>query len=176
MQRLFSKREKIIFYLAAGAIILSIIFNFLLEPVFTKNEKLNKEINFTKSRLIKYSRLLSQKEKIQSRSGISSSTPNAPEPNQDRLMNVLSELENLAKGANVRIIDIRPQASRGANVYKEILVDLRTEGTMENYLKFIYEIENSFLLLKINRFQLTALPGSALLEGTFSLSQLSVHD
>jgi len=171
MQRLFSKREKIIFYLAAGVIILSIIFNFLLEPVFTKNEKLNKEINFTKSRLIKYSRLLSQKEKIQSRSGISSS-----KPNQDRLMNVLSELENLAKGANVRIIDIRPQASRGANVYKEILVDLRTEGTMENYLKFIYEIENSFLLLKINRFQLTALPGSALLEGTFSLSQLSVHD
>lgn len=175
MQRLFTKREKIIFYLAATVIVFYVIFNSLLEPVFSKNAELNKQINFTRARLIKYSRLLRQKEKIQGRINKFSSKINVSEK-QDKLMSVLSELENLAKVANVRIVDIRPQASRGLNTYKELQIDLRTEGAMENYLKFIYDIENSLLLLKINRFQLTALPASGLLEGNFSLSQLSVVD
>ena len=175
MQSILTKREKIILYITIGVIIFSIIFNFLILPVLTKIGLLNKEINLTQARLKKYTQLLSQKDYIQSKYNKFISRVSVSGRRQDTLVDALSELENLAKEANIRIIDIRPQASRNINLYKEIIIDLRTEGTMEGYLKFIYNIENSLLLLRIKKLQLDAKPNSPTLEGSFSISQISVE-
>ena len=61
-------------------------------------------------------------------------------------------------------------------LYKEILIDLRTEGTQEGYLKFFYNIENSLALLRIKKFRLTAKTNTQTLEGSFSISQLSLSE
>jgi NhaP-type Na+/H+ or K+/H+ antiporter len=175
MQRILTKREKIILYITIGVIIFSIIFNFLILPVLTKIGLLNKEINLTQTRLKKYTQLLSQKDYIQSKYNKFISRVGVSGRRQDTLVDALSELENLAKEANIRIIDIRPQTPGNINLYKEIIIDLRTEGTMEGYLKFIYNIENSLLLLRIKRFQLNAKPATEALEGSFSISQISVE-
>lgn len=169
--------EKIILYLTISVIVFSIGFNFLIAPVLTKNENLNKEINITKVKLKKYLQLLSQKDYIQNKYNKLSVYLKDSTAEKDTLVGALSELENLAKASGVRIIDIRPQSSsKGPDLYKEILIGLKTEGAMEGYLKFIYNLENSPSLLKIKRFQLNAKPNIQVLEGSFSISKLSVLD
>jgi Tfp pilus assembly protein PilO len=171
--RVLTKREKTILYITIVIFILSLGFNFFIVPILTKNEKLNKEIILARTRLKKHLQLLSQKEYIQSEYNKFSSNYKASNQQEGTLGSALSELENLAKNANIRIVDIRPEATKNLALYKEILIDLRTEGTMEGYLKFIYDLENSLSLLRIKRLRLSSKLNSQALEGSFSISQLS---
>jgi hypothetical protein len=173
MQKILNKREKIVLYTTVGIIIFSIAFNLFIEPTLSRNETLNKEINIARLKLNKYLKLLSQKEYIQDKYKKFSASLKLSGSGEDTFVGVLSEIESLAKASNIRILDVRPQSPKILDLYKENLIELRTEGQIEGYLKFIYNIENSLSLLKIRRFQLNAKPNTALLEGSFSISQLS---
>lgn len=160
-------------YITSAVIIFGIFLNILILPILNKYELLNKEINVIRTRLIRYMQLLSQKQSIESQYDKFSSDIKFSDKQQDALVGVLSGLENLAKAANIRIIDVRPQSQQGGALDKEILIDFRTQGNMEGYMKFIYDIENSPLLLRIKRFHLSSKPGTqALLEGSFSILNL----
>ena len=174
MQRILSKREKLILFSTIGIVVFSLGFNFIIEPVLSKNASLNKEINITRSKLIKYLQLLGQKEYIQNKYNKFSESFQRYNIGKDTSVNVLSEIENLAKESKIQILDIRPQSPKLIDVYKEALIELRTEGDMESYLRFIYNIENLTSLLTIKSFQLNAKPNSSSLEGNFSISQISL--
>lgn len=175
MQKVLNKREKLIFICTVSVIVFALIFNFIISPVLNKNDDLNKDISIARAKIRKYLWLLSQKNEIEKKySKFSSVAAKDSEKNQDALVEALSELESLAQGSGIKIIDIRPKTSSdGASLYKEIPIDLRTEGSVENYLKFIYNLENSFSLLKIKEYQLSTRPNSQFLEGIFSIHQLS---
>jgi hypothetical protein len=177
MQKLLTKREKSIFYITVGVIISAIGFNFLIAPILTKNDILNREINLNRKKLQKYLRLLAQKDYMQGKYGSLATSASLNEKQQDILVIALSELEELSKSANIKITDIRPQSTAKSLIgYKEAIIELRAEGTIEGYLKFIYNLEHSLTLLKIRKFRLTAKPNSQALEGSFSISQLSALD
>lgn len=169
MQKIVTKREKAIFYITVGIIIFSIVFNFFIAPVLKRVETLNKETDIIRRKLKKYIRLLSQKAHLQDKYSKFALEQNLSNVDTDTSVSAISILQALAKGANIHILEIRPQTSGNL---KEILTDLRTEGTIEDYLKFIYNIENSLMLLRIKRFQLNAKPNTQSLEGNFSILQL----
>lgn len=171
MLKVLNERERVSLYVATGVIISALCFNFIIAPIWNRNYILNKDIRISRAKLRKYLRLLSQKESIQNKYDKFSSTLKIYDEAQDTSVAALLELENLAKDANIRILDIRPQARLNNPRDKEIIMDLRTEGLMDNYLKFIYNIENSPSLLRMKRCQLTAKPNTPNLEGIFSISQ-----
>lgn len=174
MLKLLNKRERVILAATFGVIIFSVIFNFLIAPVLAKNDSLNKEINLARRKLEKSLRLVSQKDYLNIKYSRLSPIDEASGETPDTSVSVLSELERLAKGANIRLLEIRPQPSKQLKLYKEALIDLRTEGDMENYLKFIYDIEHSPFLLRLKRLQLSTKPNTLLLQGNLSISQLIV--
>lgn len=173
MTSLLSKRERLTLFITLGLIIFAISFNFVIAPILTKNANLNQEINLTQAKLKKYLWLLSQKDYIQAKFSKFSFLPEVLSEQKDVLLGALSELENLAKNTELKIIEIRPQTSQGLELHQEITIDLRTEGTMENYFNFIYHLESSPLLLRIKKFQLNLKPASQLLEGNFALLRLT---
>jgi hypothetical protein len=173
-KKILTPREKTILYITIGVAIFGLLFNLLLAPVLSRNDSLNKEINLSRAKLKKYLRLLSQKELIRSKYDKFTTTFKVSQGGGDALVSAFTELENLAKNANIRIIDLRPQGgTKGANIYRENLIELRTEGTIEGYLRFIYNVENSLSLLRIKKFLLTAKPATENLEGTFSISSIA---
>lgn len=175
MPKIFTAREKLILYTTVGVVLIGIIFRFLISPVWEKNEALDKQIDLTRTKLKKFMRLLSQKEKIQNQL-ISASSPTSRQQ-KNSIVAPLSELEILASEANIRIIDIRPQnISKTTIPGNEISIDLRTEGMIESYIKFIYNIEKSLSLLRIKKLQLTARPNSTALEGNFCIYQTLVTE
>jgi len=174
MQKLLNKRERVFIFLTLAVVAFSILFYFLIEPTLSRNAKLNQEISTNRLKLKKYLQLLSQKEYIRSRYNELASSQPSSNVSQNTLVNALAEIETLARLANIRIVDIRPQNS-GGNTNKEMIFGLRTEGAIEGYIKFNYSIENSPLLLRIKKFQLNVKSGSAALEGTFIISQPSLE-
>jgi len=173
MQKFLTKREQLVFYLTLGVLFFSLIFNFLLAPLLTKNENLNKEIKVTRVKLKKYLKLLADKDYFESKTNNLPNTLGLSADSTRGVVTVLSEIEDRAKNSGIRIIDIRPQGQKGKEFYKESIIDVRTEGSLDNYLKFIYSLENSLSVLRIKKFQLNARQNSTDLEGLFSVSQLA---
>lgn len=176
MLKVLSKRERNIFYATLGVVIFAALFNFAFAPFLYRNDALNKEIDASRKKLEKYAWLLSQKDIIQKKYGKLNMGQEVSGSKEDTLVSALSELEDLAKKANIKIVDLRPQASKASGLYKEILIDLRTEGTIEGYLSFMYNLESSLYLLKISKFQLSSRPSAQTLEGIFSITQISASD
>lgn len=174
MKKILSGREKIILYTTIGVIIFGVGFNSLVAPILDKNDMLNREIVLSRAKLKKYLILLGQKESLQNKYAQAASQVKQAEG--EVLISGLSEMEDIAKGSGILITDIRPQSgAKKDSLYKESVIDVRAEGTIEGYLKFIYDIENSLTLLRIKKFQLTAKPNSQNLEGFFSISQIHLE-
>jgi len=170
--KIFNKREKFIAYSVVFLICFWVVISLFISPLLQKNDSLNKEIQFTAAKLKKYKWLLNNKERILKKYG---GDGNYVLSSPGIEFNLLSELESAAKLYGITIIDVRPQglfndsgSSRGASV------DLRAEGSIQNFVKFIYAIENSISMFNISRFQLKSKPNSSLLEGTFSISQTRI--
>ena len=172
MHNIFKKRERIIFYITISLIAFSLVFNFLLSPLLDKYEALNKVINTNRLKLEKYLTLLSHQKEIENKYAKLSLSPEFVKDSSDYLVTALAALESLAKKANIKIVDMRPEATQRKN--DQNAIELRAEGSMENYTKFIYDVENSLLLLKIKRLQLTTKPNAQLLEGTFTVIQSNI--
>lgn len=168
MQRILSKREKAILHLLLAIFILGVAYNFI-EPLLTKYRNLNLEIRLTETKLKKYLLLLSSKEYLQEKYKELNVSGEGLKAEGQTLVDLLSEIESLAKSSDIRIVDRRPQSKKGKEQEKQ--VDLRTEGTMQDYLKFVYSIEKSLYLLNIKRFQLNTKPNTDLLDGSFSITQ-----
>jgi len=173
---MLSDREKNILYITIGVVSLSIIFNLLLSPIFRRNAELNKQINLTRQKLKKYVWLLSQEEVIKNKySSLLSSSRITTET--DVFVAGLEELERAAKESGLRILDIRPEnKTKIPGAYKEGLIDLRMEGTSEEFLKFMYDIENSLLLLKVKKMQLSSKANAQLLEARFTINQILISE
>ncbi|MEW6101844.1 MAG: hypothetical protein AB1481_06065 [Candidatus Omnitrophota bacterium] len=176
MLKILSKRERVIVTLTITVLALSVVFNLFILPALNKSQALNREIRVVKSRLIRYKMLISQKDRIQAGFANYKKLPLSAErkENEDPLVIALSELEAIASDAGVRIIDLRPQIPLNSFRNKDIIIDLRSEASIKDYLKFIYNLETSIALLKIQKFQLNAKPNTSLLEGTFSINKLSL--
>lgn len=168
---MLKKRERIILYLTIGVIFFGVAFNLVISPVLEKYDLLSKEINTDKIKLKKYLTLLSQKSEIQNKYGGFSGGNISAQDTKDNLVLAMAALENIAKNSGIKIVDIRPQAGVKGN---DVSVELRTEGEMEQYTKFIYDAETSLYLLKVKRLQLTAKPNKSGLEGTLTITQPSL--
>ncbi len=175
MQKVFNTREKTTLYLTVGIIVFAVFFNFFIAPILSKNDSLNKEISLSKAKLEKYLMLISQKDYIESRYNKFSSATKAKENTGSSLVGIFSDLETMAKDSGIKIIDIRPSGSSDSGS-KSASADLRAEGKIEGFLKFMYDVENSFSFLRINEFQISSRPNNQSLEGIFSIRRISGAD
>jgi hypothetical protein len=172
-----NKREKIIFYIATALVIFYFLFTVFIAPLINENRKLNQTISINRTKLKKYLGLLDQKDDISKRYEKLAGSPALPSQSDDALVIFLTELEKTAKNANIKIIDIRPEGTpKITHSYKEFRVNLKSEGSSEEYLRFIYNIENLLPLARVEEFQFNAKPNTPLLEGNFSISQIALRD
>lgn len=174
MLKIFSKRERAIFYMTVGIISFALCFNFILGPFLAKNDSLNKEISVAGAKLARHMRLLKQKDLIEAQLKQVSSSIAPSDGTGNPVVDALAEIESLASSAGVKIVEVRPQGSSAQGAQRQRSIDVRCEATIEGYFKFIYDLENSLSLLRIKSFQLTARPNSETIEAVFQLSQLEI--
>jgi hypothetical protein len=173
---MITKREKSIFTITAAVVLASLAFSFIIAPLLRRAQALNQEIRVARFKLKRSLSLLSREAEIKGRYDQFAQRHHVSAEGPEAQISSLTVLEDLAREAGIRIIDMRPQSARALESYQQTLIDLRTEGALEGYFRFLYSIENSLTLLEIKRFQLNARSNSQLLEGSFTISQLSLTD
>jgi hypothetical protein len=86
-------------------------------------------------------------------------------------------LENLSRSDSCAIANIKPIGTKDFVTYKELLIDLSSEGTVSQFTKFLYDIENTKnMILKVRQFVLTSKAGQeGVLKGTFLISKIIIE-
>ncbi|MEK6732944.1 MAG: hypothetical protein AABY55_04890 [Candidatus Omnitrophota bacterium] len=149
MIKLSREKEKKILYALVGAFLAALLINSTIIPVIKKYIFLDQRIEDARSKIKKYKWLNSHKAEIESRYSGYLPYFKADALKSDPIVSILSELENLAKQANIVISDIRPETSSNNAGRAEIVVNLRSEGKLEEYIKFAKDIEDSLFLSQI---------------------------
>ena len=158
-----------IFVVTVGLIGASLLNNLFFAPLMKEDARLNAEIKVSKTKLEKYLALLKHKDFFQAQFPQFYSDSLATGNTAQGATAVLMELESLAKGARLAILDIRPGTPGERRKGREIQVEMRAEGKAEDIFRFLYDFEGSLSLLRIKRFSLNVRPHSEVLEARFSI-------
>lgn len=153
-----SKREKRISLLTGGVILFALLYNFLFEPMVKIWVDLDKQILTKEIRLKKNLQTISQREIIESKYAryVGLIPVGGESPDEKRAAELLSEIERIASDAAVRINEMKPRQVKDFESYRKFTIELETEASIADLLRFIYDLESQPRFLKVEKLRLNA--------------------
>lgn len=151
----FTKREKQIFYICVSLITLLILERIVFRPLADKLAGLNQEIQLKETRLIKGLRAQGQRDKIIKDYKSYEGYLKLKGSDEEIVSELLREIERLARESTVSILDIKPQSMNKRAMYKEYTIEVRSEATFKDIITFLYRLNNSLLLLRVEKLVLS---------------------
>lgn len=150
-----SKREKAVLYGAAAFVALAFLDRAIIGPIVSRTQALDKEISDKRSAIERDLKILAQKDSIGLRmAAYRAFSVQATTPEEDTSA-LLKEVETLASKSSVYLADMKPQEPKQDQEFKKYLVNVNGEATFEKLIEFLYNIENSKKVLKIEKFTLS---------------------
>ncbi len=146
-----TKREKIVFYTATAVVSLTLADRLLLAPVTQKIEMQTIETRNKEADIKRMSFILAQKDRIVAESAKYISFLTKAKNTDEEATTILKEIEAIANNNSMYIVDLKPIGFRDAASMKKYVISIICEGQMENVFGFMYNIESSPQLLRIER-------------------------
>jgi Tfp pilus assembly protein PilO len=150
-----SKKEKTGVIAAAVIILAVFIDRTVISPVGTKLRRMDQEISSSEKKLSHDLRNIHNKELIESeyrkyRNFVKKSSAS----DEENVSNILAEIEGLARASGVNLVDIKPQASKQVDFYREYAAEVTVEGQMEQVVTFLHKLNSSPQLLRAIKIRL----------------------
>lgn len=171
-----SKRERHIAYITAIVLVFFFFSRVMLRPIINKLNDLNQEIAIQEKRLEKSLNILFQEDAINSNYKKYVENLKQTHSDEEEIAELLSEIEKIAKKTAVFLSDIKPLPVKKVTFYKEYVVELEAESEIASLIDFIYQLEKSPRLLKVEKFHLTPKKekGKDFLKVQMSISEILV--
>lgn len=170
-----SKREKRLFYLTIAIILFWMAQGFVIKPIIIKWKEIDEKISMSVLKLEKNNKIISRQERIKREYENYASNVKMAGSDEEEMAKFLTEIESLARSASVRIVDIKPRPIKKVQLFKKYIVELVAEGDIAQVSKFIYDIQNSPQLLKVDKFSLgTKGAGTNLLKCHILISKILI--
>lgn len=150
------KREKAMVFFTGFLLIIWISYSFVGEPVINKWGRVNKDVKKAKIELQKAIKIYKQKENVNDEYGKLISKFSAKGSNEEEMAAMLNEIELVARQTNVRIINMKPRRTIKKANHRLLSVDIDTESTMRDMLKFIKLLKTSKQSLRIEQITLNS--------------------
>lgn len=144
-------------------------FIFILLPQFKENKNLDQEILQRSDKLFRYRQIMQKEKAIKSEHEKFFSSPGKASADKS-LISALKTIELMASKYSIKIIDLK-QGTPGQGE-ASTSIEFLSEGRKEDYLRFIYDLAASSLLLNIKKCDFKAKENSYLLETRFLISYL----
>lgn len=154
-QAIFDKlkpREKKILYVVVGLLVVMAGYHGVLTPMTAKIDTLDDEIFSMEMRLRKAKILVRQREEVleeakkyQNLDQLNAGT------DEEETARLLSLIEQTARNVGCSLSDVKPEAVKTDKWIKRFQVELTAESSLEQLVTFIYELEHSPQILKIER-------------------------
>ena len=157
MLKNIAKREKLLGAITAVVVLAALGYNFIIEPLTVRWSILKDEIREKEVLLAKNRRILRNKEVITELNTTYSKYLQIKKltPEEDSAI-ALSNIEKQARSANVHITNIKPLAIKKFEDYTKFTYRISAESGMGELTKFIYNLQSSEQLLKVERMVLRA--------------------
>lgn len=177
MLRNVTKRERLLVAGTISVALLAVAYNFVIEPVIGQWNSLDRKIRDKEVTLKKHSRILRDKNSIEKMKteyakylGVKKLTP------EEESAVVLSRIEKTARDTNVKITNIKPLSYKPFGNYDKSTFRVATESKLSELIKFIYELQSSDQLLKVERMVLRAKEGDATtIKSILNITKISVY-
>lgn len=145
-----AKREKYLVALAAGALAVFILIQFLIFPFFERRDRLDRGIQAKEGGLQEMLLMSARYRAHESGSqGVQSVLSN-----REKGFTLFSFLDRAAGGAGVKeyIKYMKPSTSDGTGIYKESMVEIKLEGvTLQQLVEYLFRIESPENLVNVKR-------------------------
>ncbi len=151
-----SKREKMLFYLTLAVISLSLIYNFVLKPLGERWARLNQQILSKEIELKRNLRYLGQEDKIKSIYPKYARYVQTSGSDEELMSSFLNVVEQQARVSEIHIANIRPQPVKDLVSHKKYILQMDCVAPMEKYIEFIYNLQNSAQLIRVEKLQLNS--------------------
>lgn len=147
-----SKRERTFFYLSVSLIMIMVLQRFVFQPLSDKLTTLEQEIRAREVSLIKGLRVDKQRDQILKEHKRYEGYLKIGGSDEEIISQFLREIERLGRESGVSLLDIKPQSTNKKSIYKEYIIEVRLEAPMKDVIGFLYHLNNSSLLLKVEKF------------------------
>ncbi|MBN1405864.1 MAG: hypothetical protein JW946_05025 [Candidatus Omnitrophica bacterium] len=149
------KREKAILYIAVFFVSITLLDRLIISPIFNKIKFLDKEFTDKKKAIKRNMHILSQKDRILAERDKYASLLRSLESEEEQMTAILKEIENLANEASVYLVDMKPADVKNVADTKKYTITLNCEAQVEQLADFMYKIEDSNKLLRVERYQIS---------------------
>lgn len=147
-----SAREKKILYVVIALLILVFGYHGVWNPMMAKFAVLDDEIFAMQMRLRKAKTFLRQKDQVLE---VSKKFSNLEQmdagSDEEEIARLLNYIEQTARKNGVSLSDVKPQPVHSDKVTKQYKVELNAEANVLSIVDFIYALENSPQMLRLDR-------------------------
>jgi hypothetical protein len=173
-----SSRERNIFYLTLTIIFFVLSYKIIFEPWSEKWSQLNSQILTKQIELKKRIQYLRQEGKIKQIYGKYVEYAGISGSPEEEMATLLTEVERKASAAEIHIVNINPKPAKELDVCKKYILEMNCEATMESYIKFIYNLQKSAQLIRVEKIKLTTAHSKdrPLLKARIVISKLTLTD
>jgi len=151
-----SKKEQI--GLTAAVVIIAVVFidRLVISPIGENIRRVDQEIKFSEKKLSRDLRNVNNKILIEGEyKRYRNYVKKTSASDEEDVANILAEIEGMAQSSGVSLTDIKPQAPKKGDIYKEYAVGVEAEGSMAQIITFLHDLNNSAQLLRAVKLRLT---------------------
>lgn len=176
MLRNITKRERLLAGATVSITIAAIAYNFIIDPVIGRWNDLDKKIRDKEAMLKKHSRILRDRSNIEKLRAqyakyfeLKRLTP------EEESAVALSLIEKTARETRVQIASIKPIAHKSFENYNKFTFRVSTESRMSELIKFVYDLQSSDQLLKVEKMVMRAKENDpAIIKSVLNITKISV--
>lgn len=148
------KKGKWLFCIAALIVGFFVFDKFILYPILSKLEGLNRNINEKEKELRSNLRVLAQEEFIKSEYDRYTKDIRQKLSNEEETAQLLSEIEIVAKETDVSLTRMEPLRIDEKEFYREYVIRIEAEATISCLVDFLYKLERKSKLIRTDEFRL----------------------
>lgn len=166
-----SKRERINLILAVILLLGVLIDRLVYQPIASRFEAFNQEIQAQEQKLRKNRGYLAARERILEEHKIYMGYLSRAGSDEEETSRLLSEVEGLARESDLFITNMKPQVVAPPDFEKQYSIEIEFKGEMAQLIKFLYGLHQSKYLLNNQQFRLTKDKSSSSIKGYLSITK-----
>ena len=170
-----SKREKTLVVICVAAILVAVIYGFILEPIVNRWSGFDGKIRSKKAMLVKNTKLIRNYKALEAEYETYRDYIKTGRNEEEELAKALAEVDSISKKASCDIINVKPRTPKDLGSYKEIFFEVTTAGSVPELAKFLHGVESSTETLRVKHFTISAKSNTPnKLKGVFLISKIVI--
>lgn len=149
-----AKREKILFYATIIVILAALLQRFAFHTLNSKLKTLNHDILIQGKALRKGLRAYNLRDQILNDYRKYGDHLKIKGSDEEITARLLKEIEELARKSKSYLVDIKPQPSKKTSYYKKFIIEIKTEATLEELIRFLYYLDKSPFSFRVEKLAL----------------------